>query len=110
MKLITIVKNGRRIDVTKAQLEEALIELQKGGPGSGRYPKGSGEEKEETDTKVSKEVLTNIVKQVVKAIDYESIGVNDDSMDDFIFKQLEKNKLPKEAFKQVWNEVQKHLE
>jgi len=27
MKLISLVRNGKRIDVTKAQLEEALVEL-----------------------------------------------------------------------------------
>lgn len=40
MKLISIVKNGKRVDVTKAQLQEVLTELQKGGPGSGRHKEG----------------------------------------------------------------------
>lgn len=47
MRLISIVKDGKRVDMPVAEFVKVVDNLAKGGPGSGRYPKGSGSKGEE---------------------------------------------------------------
>ena len=63
MRIFSIVKNGKRVDIPQEELQkkiqDANKQLTKGGPGSGRYPAGSGDAKESAKLKEGDIVTIN---------------------------------------------------